>query len=80
MAKTMRDYGNGSTDYGQMLMDFKRRCMDDVNNKTTIIILGDARNNYGDPKSDSSGNVRKVEARYLAEPEPALIGPWATPK
>ena len=35
MAKTMRDYGNGSTDYGQMLLDFKRTCMDDVDNKTT---------------------------------------------
>ncbi len=52
MAKVMRDYGNGSTDYGQMLVDFKRHCLDDVNNKTTIIILGDARNNYGDPKAD----------------------------
>ncbi|HKI75376.1 MAG TPA: VWA domain-containing protein, partial [Pseudomonadales bacterium] len=48
MSKIMRDYGNGSTDYGQMLSDFRRHCMNDVNNKTTIIILGDARNNYGD--------------------------------
>ena len=68
MAKTMRDYGNGSTDYGQMLMDFKRRCMDDVNNKTTIIILGDARNNYGDPKSEILREMYgEVEARDLAE-------------
>ncbi len=51
MAKTMRDYGNGSTDYGQMLMDFKSHCLKDVDPKTTIIILGDARNNYGDPKA-----------------------------
>jgi len=47
IAKTLRDYGNGSTDYGQMLMDFKRQCMKDVNNKTTIIILGDARTTTG---------------------------------
>jgi len=52
MARTMRDYGNGSTDYGQMLEDFRSHCMKDVNNKTTIIILGDARNNYGDSKSE----------------------------
>ncbi len=30
MAKTMRDYGNGSTDYGQMLEDFKGHCLKDV--------------------------------------------------
>ena len=52
MARTMRDYGNGSTDYGQMFEDFRSHCMKDVNNKTTIIILGDARNNYGDSKSE----------------------------
>ncbi len=52
MAKTMRDYGNGSTDYGQMLMDFKSHHLKDVNQKTTIIILGDARNNYGEPKAE----------------------------
>jgi hypothetical protein len=52
MARTMRDYGNGSTDYGQMLEDFKSHVLKDVDNKTTIIILGDARNNYGDSKSE----------------------------
>ena len=52
MAKTMRDYGNGSTDYGQMLEDFKSSILKDVNGRTTIIILGDARNNYGNPKSE----------------------------
>ena len=52
MAKTMRDYGNGSTDYGQMLEDFKSSVLKDVNGRTTIIILGDARNNYGNPKSE----------------------------
>ena len=71
MAKTMRDYGNGSTDYGQMLMDFKRRCMDDVNNKTTIIILGDARNNYGDPKSEILREMYEKSKRVIwLNPEP----------
>ena len=50
IAKTLRDYGGGSTDYGQALVDFKRKCLDDIDNRTTIIILGDARNNYGDAK------------------------------
>lgn len=52
IAKTLRDYSGGSTDYGQALIDFKKLCLDDVDNRTTIIILGDARNNYGDPKTE----------------------------
>ncbi|TDJ24498.1 MAG: VWA domain-containing protein [Gammaproteobacteria bacterium] len=52
IAKTLRDYAGGSTDYGQAFEDFKRNCLDDVDNRTTIIILGDARNNYGDPKAE----------------------------
>ncbi len=52
IAKTLRDYGGGSTDYGQAFEDFKRSCLDDVDNRTTIIILGDARNNYGNPRAE----------------------------
>ena len=52
IAKTLRDYGGGSTDYGQAFADFRKLCMDDVDNRTTIVILGDARNNYGDPRTD----------------------------
>lgn len=48
ISKTLRDYGGGSTDYGQAFLDFKKNCLDDVDNRTTIIILGDARNNYGE--------------------------------
>jgi uncharacterized protein with von Willebrand factor type A (vWA) domain len=48
ISKTLRDYGGGSTDYGQALLDFRKNCLDDVDNRTTIIILGDARNNYGE--------------------------------
>ena len=52
IAKTLRDYSGGSTDYGQAFQDFKKNCLDDVDNRTTIIILGDARNNYGDPRTE----------------------------
>ncbi len=52
IAKVLRDYSGGSTDYGQALLDFKKHCLDDVDNRTTIIILGDARNNYGDPHAE----------------------------
>ncbi len=73
MSKIMRDYGNGSTDYGQMLSDFKRHILDDVNNKTTIIILGDARNNYGDPKSEILREMYDRAKRVIwLNPEPKM--------
>jgi hypothetical protein len=52
IAKTLRDYSGGSTDYGQAFVDFRKHCLDDVDNRTTIIILGDARNNYGEPRAE----------------------------
>jgi len=42
----------GRTDYGQSLLDFKEKWLDVVSNKTTVLILGDARNNYGNPQTD----------------------------
>ena len=71
MAKTMRDYGNGSTDYGQMLEDFRNNVMKDVNGKTTVIILGDARNNYGDPRNEILREVYDKAQRVIwLNPEP----------
>ena len=52
IAKVLRDYSGGSTDYGQALLDFKKLCLDDVDNRTTIIVLGDARNNHGETHAE----------------------------
>ena len=52
ITKTLHHYSSGSTDYGQAFKDFKRICMSDVNNRSTIIILGDARNNYGEAHAE----------------------------
>lgn len=41
----------GRTDYGQVFRDFKETWLDAVTNKTTVLILGDARNNYADPEA-----------------------------
>jgi uncharacterized protein with von Willebrand factor type A (vWA) domain len=51
LSRTMHEHGYGSTDYGQAFSDFRRMCLPDVDRRTTIIILGDARNNYGEPGS-----------------------------
>ena len=65
ISKTLRDYSGGSTDYGQAFIDFKKKCMDDVDNRTTIIILGDARNNYGDPRTDILKEMYDKSKRVL---------------
>ena len=71
IAKTLRDYGGGSTDYGQALVDFKRKCLDEVDNRTTIIILGDARSNYGNAKQEILQEIYNRSKRVLwLNPEP----------
>jgi len=46
-----RKYG-GPTNYGTSLQDFARLALDDINSNTTVIILGDARNNNSEPRLD----------------------------
>lgn len=41
----------GKTDYGQVLRELKEHCINRINTKTTLIILGDARNNWGNPET-----------------------------
>ena len=43
----MNHWANSPTDYGQALLDFKDIALRDIDNKTTVIMLGDARNNHG---------------------------------
>jgi len=45
------DISMGPTDYGQAFKDFKDQYLSTVKSTSTVIILGDARNNESDPKS-----------------------------
>lgn len=56
----LRDYGGGSTDYGRAMSDLEALAMDDIDHRTTVLILGDARSNYGDPRADI---LKKIHAR-----------------
>ncbi|WP_158643544.1 vWA domain-containing protein [Ketobacter alkanivorans] len=49
---TLDRIGGGSTDYGQSLQTFSNLCLNQVDHRTTVIILGDARNNYGDARTE----------------------------
>lgn len=67
----------GRTDYGQSFQDFKEEALDHVTNKTTVIILGDARNNYGEPRTDILKRVHELSKRVLwLNPEPPVY--WGT--
>ena len=57
-------YG-GSTDYGNSLMDFSKLALDDINSNTTVIILGDARNNNGDPKLEILQSIFQRARRVI---------------
>jgi len=52
MAKILREYGMGSTSYGQAWSDLKINHEQIIDRRTTLLILGDARSNYGDPRMD----------------------------
>lgn len=61
----------GRTDYGAAFQDFRELALDDVTRKTTILILGDARNNYGDPRSDILKTLHDRSRRVIwLNPEP----------
>lgn len=53
------------TDYGRMLRLFKARYMDTVNKKTTVIVIGDGRTNYGNPEEDILEEIRDRCRRLL---------------
>ena len=49
MENALRQYGGGSTDYGMSMIDLAEATLDSIDKKTTLMVLGDARSNYGDP-------------------------------
>mgnify|MGYP002622280853 CR=1 FL=1 len=65
------DFGGGSTDYGRAFEDFQSLAMNDIDHRTTVLILGDARSNYGDPRSDILKLVHARARRVIwLNPEP----------
>ena len=53
------------TDYGRMLRLFKARHLDTVNKKTTVIVIGDGRTNYGNPEENILAEIRDRCRRLL---------------
>jgi uncharacterized protein with von Willebrand factor type A (vWA) domain len=76
-AETLLLNGGGSTDYGQAFVDLEGLLENNIDRKTTVIILGDARSNYGDPRCDILKTIQEKSKRILfLNPEPKSV--WGT--
>ncbi len=76
-AETLLLNGGGSTDYGQAFVDLEGLLENKIDRKTTVIILGDARSNYGDPRCDVLKTIQEKSKRILfLNPEPKSV--WGT--
>jgi uncharacterized protein with von Willebrand factor type A (vWA) domain len=68
---------DGHSDYGGSLRQFTANWLDAVGPRTSVLILGDARTNGGDPNLDA---VREIKARarhvYWLNPERRSL--WST--
>ncbi|MEE4202272.1 MAG: VWA domain-containing protein [Halieaceae bacterium] len=69
-------YG-GATDYGMALGTFSELAMSDINSATTVIILGDARNNDADPRVDLVAEI-KARCRQLIWLNPESRRAWGS--
>ena len=77
MEAALRQYGGGSTDYGMSIMDLAEATLDSVDKKTTVMVLGDARSNYGDPGHLALKEFYERAGRVIfLNPEPETV--WDT--
>jgi uncharacterized protein with von Willebrand factor type A (vWA) domain len=67
----------GRTDYGRSLGLFAERHLATVTSRTSVLILGDARSNYGDPNLAALTRIAKQARRtYWLNPERRAV--WDT--
>ena len=69
--------GYYATDLGNSLDTFFKNSLDSVSGKTTVIILGDGRNNYNSPRIDLMKKLQQ-RAKRLLWFNPEHRGQWGT--
>jgi len=66
--------GHYNTDLGWSLNDFNSEYMDALNGQTTLLIVGDGRNNFNDPRLDIFSLMSRRAARTIwLNPEPPVM-------
>jgi uncharacterized protein with von Willebrand factor type A (vWA) domain len=73
----MKTIGYGSSNYGNSLADFEDGWGTTVTNKTTIIILGDARGNRTDPRTEILARLAQ-RAKRIIWLNPEYRSAWGT--
>ena len=64
---------SGYTDYGRVWSEFLAQVEDDLHPRATVIVLGDARTNGRDPRSDIFAHIAERAGRtFWLNPEPRL--------
>jgi uncharacterized protein with von Willebrand factor type A (vWA) domain len=64
-----------NSNYGRALEIFATRHLDAVTSRTTVIVIGDARNNYNPPNAERLAELRR-RARRVLWLNPELPGAW----
>jgi hypothetical protein len=77
IAKIMQAMGFGSSNYGNSLADFEDGWERYVSSKTTIIVLGDARGNRTDPRTDIMQRLSQ-RAKRIIWLNPEFRSAWGT--
>lgn len=63
-----------NTDLGGSLVNFTQDYLDTINGQTTLIIVGDGRNNFNDPRLDLFSHLSRRAARTIwLNPEPPVL-------
>ena len=66
--------GHYNTDLGLSLQNFNDDFMDTLNGQTTLLVVGDGRNNYNDPRVDLFSVLSRRAVRTIwLNPEPATM-------
>src|SRR5215213_3022798 len=64
---------SGYTDYGRVWLEFHEQIVDDLDPRSTVIVLGDARTNGREPQARAFGRVSEHAGRtFWLNPEPRL--------
>jgi uncharacterized protein with von Willebrand factor type A (vWA) domain len=77
IGKIMQMIGYGSSNYGNSFADFEDGWMQFVNNKTTVIVLGDGRGNRTDPRTDIVGRLSQ-RCKRIIWLNPEYRSAWGT--
>src|SRR5213076_735204 len=64
---------SGYTDYGRVWLEFLDQVVDDLDPRSTVIVLGDARTNGREPHADAFARISERAGRtFWMNPEPKL--------